>query len=127
MSRGTASYRAPEILNSISQKYDKKADIFALGCIVYEIATEQKLFCNDFAIITYLTKGTLHSVWWPKATKGNWDSLERLVASMLEIHYRKRPGAKEIQKNLKDIRAGICSRSVQSGPPIQVSLFIILH
>ena len=131
LSRGTASYRAPEILDSRRPKYNNKTDIFALGCIVYEIFTGEKLFWDDFAIVNYAAQGRLHeSVWWPEATEGKTkclSSLEPLVASMLENNYRKRPSARDIQKHLQDIRAGIGSKPVTSGLPIQVHLFIDLH
>ena len=41
---GTMSYMAPELLNG--QKYDNKVDIWALGCIIYELFTLEQ--CFDF-------------------------------------------------------------------------------
>jgi eukaryotic-like serine/threonine-protein kinase len=130
LSRGTASYRAPEVLDSNGPKYNKKTDIFALGCIVYEIITGYKLFHNDFAIINYSAKGKLHSVWWPESTEassGRLISLERLVASMLETDHRRRPSARDIQKELENIRAGIRFGSLPIGLPIQVCVTVILR
>src|SRR5271169_1629736 len=67
-SRGTAGYRAPEILDTKEAKYNNKADIFAFGCIIYEIVTGQKLFWDDFAIINYASTGSLGSkILWPSA------------------------------------------------------------
>ncbi|EAR82101.1 Serine/Threonine kinase domain protein (macronuclear) [Tetrahymena thermophila SB210] len=40
---GVRWYRAPELLLSC-QKYDEKVDIFALGCIIYEIYHKKPLF-----------------------------------------------------------------------------------
>ena len=51
-SRGTACYRAPEILKNPA-KYNNKADMWALGCIVYELSTREKAFPNDWAILEY--------------------------------------------------------------------------
>jgi hypothetical protein len=101
-----------------------------IGCIVYEIVTGNKLFCDDLPIVNYSAKGTLHPVWWPEATEetsSRLDSLVRPVASMLETHHRRRPSAREIQKELERICAGICSEPSQTGPPIQVYTVVILH
>ena len=40
--RGTESYRAPEVLEN--NRFNNPADIFALGCIIYEILTGRKPF-----------------------------------------------------------------------------------
>lgn len=45
---GTPFYMAPEVLQlrSTSEKYDFKADIWSLGCIVYELITGQRPFSS---------------------------------------------------------------------------------
>ena len=53
--RGTESYRAPEILTN--QKSNNRADIFALGCIIFEIITSEKLFSSDWKVQEYGEKG----------------------------------------------------------------------
>jgi len=120
-------------LDSNRPKYNQNTDIFALGCIVYEIVTGDKLFWDDFVIVNYSATGTLNeSIWWPGAAEENWNcvaSLENLVASMLETDLRRRPSARDVQKNLEGIRAGTstCSGLLRSGRPIQVCLFTIFH
>src|SRR5438105_8415469 len=52
-SRGTSSYRAPEILDQQNPKYNNKADIWALGCIIYEVFTGARAFSSDLAVFTY--------------------------------------------------------------------------
>jgi serine/threonine protein kinase len=49
-SRGTACYRAPELIRE-DPKFNNKVDIWALGCILYELSTGCKLFSGDFAVI----------------------------------------------------------------------------
>jgi len=61
-SRGTACYRAPEILQEPA-KYNNKADIWAFGCIVYELATKKKAFDSDIATLNSSFPGFLG--WWP--------------------------------------------------------------
>ena len=43
-SRGTCSYRSPELLRE--GRFNNKADIWALGCIVYELFTANKAFIS---------------------------------------------------------------------------------
>lgn len=82
-------------------KYNNKADIFALGCISYEIVTGQKLFWDDLAISNYASNGSLGStILWPSTggrTTAQLLSLEILVASMLELDPFKRPNARDTQ------------------------------
>src|SRR5579859_3026835 len=52
-SRGTPSYRAPELLMDAKKTYTNKVDIWALGCILYEIAFNQKAFGGDIGVYQY--------------------------------------------------------------------------
>jgi len=124
-SRGTASYRSPEILDGSNAKYNNKTDIFALGCIIYEIVTGTKLFFDDMAILNYSLTGVLGlAILWPKASLALPDRLrclERLVSSMLEIDPLGRPNAREVQTQLASIRAGTTDGRTlfPSGVPLQ--------
>jgi serine/threonine protein kinase len=50
-SRGTACYSAPELL--IERKFNKKTDIWALGCVLFEVCTGKKAFTSEWATISY--------------------------------------------------------------------------
>src|SRR5271170_7974926 len=51
--RGTGGYRAPELL-SLPAAFTNKVDIWALGCIFYELLTDgEKSFQDDFSVQTY--------------------------------------------------------------------------
>jgi hypothetical protein len=50
--RGTGGYRAPEILNE-SSAFTNKVDIWALGCIIYELFTGKRAFKDDFGVSDY--------------------------------------------------------------------------
>src|SRR5271170_2543706 len=54
---GSSGYRAPELLDS-SRKYTNKVDIWAMGCVLYELATGERAFKDDWAIFQYLQSGT---------------------------------------------------------------------
>ena len=52
-SRGTCSYRAPELIADEKSTYTNKVDIWALGCILYELAFGKKAFVDDLAVYQY--------------------------------------------------------------------------
>jgi serine/threonine protein kinase len=125
--RGTAGYRAPETLDSENAKFNQKSDIFALGCILYEIVTSEKLFSDDWASLSYSkTRELPSSVWWPESRPLELDrlkALEILVASMLEVIPSLRPNAREVQTALNLIRIGDCGAprsNPKSEAPVQV-------
>jgi hypothetical protein len=60
-SRGTASYRAPELLLE-EPFYNNKTDIWALGCICYEITTRERAFAGDWAVHEYKVSGELFEI-----------------------------------------------------------------
>ena len=51
-SKGTPSYRAPELLKG-HVTFNNKVDIWALGCVLYELATHQTMFPHDMATMEY--------------------------------------------------------------------------
>src|SRR5438552_1447779 len=48
--RGTPGYLAPELLLDTEAIYNKTVDIWAMGCIFYQLANGQKLFATDDAL-----------------------------------------------------------------------------
>lgn len=112
--RGTASYRAPELVRQVEDnfKYTNKVDIWALGCIFYEVVFGKKTFADDFAVLQYQSGNPLHlpthSATVNDATTLNF--LLHLIEQMLELNPRQRPKAVHIGQR---IRAQI----FQSGSP----------
>jgi hypothetical protein len=47
----TQGYRAPELLHTGEKRYTNKVDIWALGCILYELAIGKKAFIDDIAVV----------------------------------------------------------------------------
>jgi serine/threonine protein kinase len=47
---GTPSYPAPELLDEETGHFSNKVDIFAMGCILFELLKQEKAFSDDFAV-----------------------------------------------------------------------------
>jgi len=59
LGRGTEGYRAPEVLGSgVSGKNvaTMASDIWALGCIFYELVTKKKAFETSYQVVQYQLK-----------------------------------------------------------------------
>ena len=133
LKRGTTSYRAPEVLTS-SGKFNKKSDIFAFGCIIFEIVTLQRLFADDWNTKNYETTGNLGEaapVYWEHSIDTNersYDHIEHLMASMLEIDPSRRPSAKDVLARIRRIRNGSLEDLIAwclDKPYIQVGIFFL--
>ena len=86
----TASYLAPEIINS-EDIFKKEQDVWALGCILYEIVTLNAAFTgkNMFEIMKNITEGNYSKEILEESTCAL--ELKELIMNMLNIDYKKRP------------------------------------
>jgi serine/threonine protein kinase len=97
--RGTPSYRAPELLplTGESAKYTKKVDIWAMGCILYEMALGYKAFRHDYATIEYVqTKRTLDLPFDEGFSQNCKNNITKNIVRMLQIEASLRPSAAEL-------------------------------
>jgi serine/threonine protein kinase len=60
--RGTRGYYAPEFLFEDRPSYTNKADIWALGCILYELAAGKRAFEAEWVTIECKLKGVLPDI-----------------------------------------------------------------
>lgn len=98
---GTPLYMAPEVLRGSG--YDFPADIWSLGCILYELAMLRSPFKEEgitlYALFTKISSGIyspVHSVYSPE--------LSSLVASMLSLNPADRPDAYTVTKIAMSMR-----------------------
>jgi len=109
---GTEGYKAPELVNSQST-YTEKVDIWALGCIIYELATGKKAFANDEMTreFTYQAKKDGHrdgtqsgSVFKRERFPFDGTSAEflfNLIQKIFVLDRKERPNASEVLAQLR--------------------------
>ena len=83
---GTLNYMAPEILRR--EKYSNKVDIYALGCIIYELCTLNFYSGNK-------TGGKIN-------VRFYGEDLKNLIDKLVENEPNKRPSIDEIEKIVND-------------------------
>jgi len=88
-SRGTAGYRAPELLTT--SKFTNKADIWALGSIIYELTMGRKAFCDDFAVQSYSDSRSTLQLSIPLVPENHLKYLSECVYEMLVRNPEQRP------------------------------------
>ena len=121
-SRGRPGYRAPELVQDSNKKYNLKADIWSLGCIVFELFIGKKPFTDDIEIASYTDFSNLYCHITNKAT----DSFTYLKCfhTLLSREPAQRPSAYFLKSMLQDPLNFITSPKLQNitpflGNPIQ--------
>ena len=102
---GTMSYMAPELLNG--QKYDNKVDIWALGCIIYELFTLEQCFdfndSNLIAMVNKINKGEHGKINLNKYSS-DWQDL---IDSLLQTDPKNRPNIEEVYNKVNELKEKI--------------------
>lgn len=95
-SRGTSSYRAPELLDEFPT-FSDRVDIWALGCILYETALKRKAFSSDWAIREYAVMKQKLLISLEDITESHTRMpLINLIHEMLQLNSKSRPSAQEL-------------------------------
>jgi serine/threonine protein kinase len=100
-SSGTPGYRAPELMDSDGDPamFNNKVDIWATGCILYELATGTRPFKSDWDVLSHRVSGKnrdvilddsfdMHSV----------ETITKLIVDMLQLDPSDRPSASTMSK-----------------------------
>eukprot|EP00761_Pharyngomonas_kirbyi_P014472 gb/GECH01014502.1/.p1 GENE.gb/GECH01014502.1/~~gb/GECH01014502.1/.p1 ORF type:complete len:520 (+),score=163.89 gb/GECH01014502.1/:1-1560(+) len=112
---GTPFYLSPEMCED--KPYDFKSDIWALGCVLYEMATLRHAFTgqNLPALIMKILKGK-----YPPIPEQYSSELRELIDSMLQLNPENRPTIQHIlslpflKSRLSNVQERLESESVQS-------------
>ena len=94
---GTFNYMAPEILKG--EKYNNKADIWALGCVIYELCTLN--YCFDSPAIFSLINKIINEEHEKIDIKLYPVKLQNLIDLMLNKNYKNRPNIEEVYEMAK--------------------------
>ena len=87
--KGTFNYMAPELIKN--EKYNNKIDIWALGCILYELCTLNQCFNGLMELINIEEKN------YGKINSKNYNKdLQNIIFALLEINPIKRPNIEEV-------------------------------
>jgi serine/threonine protein kinase len=84
-----------------------KSDIFALGCIFYELVFAKKAFLHDYQIFEYtFNKKQLRLPSLPPQLDDDRSQMyfTQLIHATLEIEFCRRPAARDVLESLNSIR-----------------------
>lgn len=124
---GTYSYIAPELWLSDPPKYDCYTDIFALGCIFYELYTLKLLYPGDDNknLIKNKILDKNYHISFDRTTLPPIIRLEKLIKKMLSNIAKDRGSLDEIENELISINSDISTFSyikIESSKSVSISL-----
>jgi serine/threonine protein kinase len=87
--KGKVAYMSPE--QCIGSPVDRRSDVFALGIVLYELATVRRLFKgdNDFLTMTAIVQGRIPppSTHWPEIPRGLEDIIMRALSAQADKRF----------------------------------------
>ena len=95
--KGTLQYMAPEIINK--GNYEKSADIWSLGCVLYEIMWREPLFSEGSYSEVIAKIVDFKSKNWIEFPSIYSTELQEIVRSMLSIDPQARPSVHELMES----------------------------
>jgi serine/threonine protein kinase len=132
--RGTSGYRAPEVIKEDGNwAFNNKSDMWALGCIIYELFSATKAFSSDWEVREYTKRAELmFPVSWPsqlvarnqhcmseehfqtlKELDGFLSTVQMITVLMLSIDLRYRPSSKEALDAWSRLKGECSGREVE--------------
>ena len=112
---GTVSYIAPEQLRG--DVVDARADLYALGCILYEIVTGEPPFSSDSTVAIAYSHLELPPAPPSERAEDVPSALEALILALLEKPPHNRPGyAADVARELRAILPDAPARASGPGP-----------
>jgi hypothetical protein len=104
LARGTPGYRAPELLKEGEYKYNTKADIWAMGCILFELVVGKKQFSSDLAVIEhYRSERDVDVSTSITFSEASMNQFSHVIGELLQFDPKARPSA----QNLVDEFTGV--------------------
>ena len=92
---GSPSYMAPEVTRG--ERYDHRADLWSLGCVLYELCGLEKAFSGSLAhVMEALTRGHYNPL-----PPGQHSQVSSLVPKLLSLKPECRPSPQQILQNMR--------------------------
>lgn len=98
------TYRSPELLRMDSHFLYKKASVWAMGCILYELLFSKPAFRRESEVLEYAASGKSFHL--PQISENmftestRYSLLSDLIPEMLALEPSKRPNASQIYRRL---------------------------
>jgi serine/threonine protein kinase len=120
--RGTECYRAPELVRGLV--VNMRSDIWALGCILYEITFTEKAFRRDFDLFNYAhKKERLEFPQFPTPLSDKMTIyISELIYGMLELNWWNRPSSRDLLHALTDVFSETIPVWITLRPDIDINL-----
>lgn len=141
---GTTAYRAPELLDfsydeaghSRPAEVSRKSDIWAIGCILFKVASCNRAcaFTSDYNVIAFKNrheghalpqleeghnKALCHAIWCPERDRvlPLWEQVNSMIKLCLAIDPEERPTALELSNRFEKMRKILLQdEGKESGP-----------
>jgi NIMA (never in mitosis gene a)-related kinase len=127
---GTPYYLSPELCEN--RPYNSKSDVWALGCVMYELCTLKHAFNggNMAALILNILRGNYDPL--PEDGATCLDKLKKLIPQMLKRNAEERPSMKDINTDIVDstfetLRNDVDMEGVAPVPPASSFLSPTIH
>ena len=92
-SNGTPGYRAPELMDSNGNPamYNNKVDIWAMGCILHELATGIRPFQSDWDVLTHrFSRTNVNVVLDDSFDTPSVETITKYIVDMLQVNPARR-------------------------------------
>ena len=123
--RGTPGYRAPELMDSEGSPgtYNNKVDVWAMGCILYELAIGNCPFKSDWDVLKYsILRKNMDVVLDESFDPHSVETITKHIVDMLQITPTDRPSAsvlsKEFDRELQLAHHNVQLRTIASSVPL---------
>ena len=116
---GIPGYRAPELVQGDNESVTKKVDIWAMGCILFELLTGKKAFPDDAAVANYAAGGeqpTTNVVYKTALSKIAAETFSSIIDELLSTDPIERPSSHRMAKQFEHYRQLL--KSNEPAPPI---------
>jgi len=122
-SSGTPGYRAPELMdsNGDTAMYNNKVDVWAMGCILYELATGIRPFQSDWEVLGHRFSGkNINVVLDDSFDMHSVETITKNIVDMLQLDPSHRPSASTMSKKF-DQQLRLANHTTVTDPVILVS------